>query len=85
MEPSRESSQEPAPEPNHEPSHNPTGEPTQVPFIRYGVENKKIPGDSTGWKMKECGNIAHWGDIERYNVRLFADPFSFIHVATDGY
>ncbi|RYP66766.1 hypothetical protein DL769_005942 [Monosporascus sp. CRB-8-3] len=37
-----------------------------VPIVRYGVENKKIPGDPTGWKMKDCGNICHWTGRDRY-------------------
>ncbi|RYO79680.1 hypothetical protein DL766_006706 [Monosporascus sp. MC13-8B] len=37
-----------------------------VPIVRYGVENKYIPGDPTGWKMKDCGNICHWTGRDRY-------------------
>ncbi|RYP16193.1 hypothetical protein DL765_005251 [Monosporascus sp. GIB2] len=37
-----------------------------VPIVRYGVENKNIPGDPTGWKMKGCGNICHWTGRDRY-------------------
>ncbi|RYP32603.1 hypothetical protein DL767_005108 [Monosporascus sp. MG133] len=38
----------------------------RAPIIQYGVENKTIPGDPKGWKLKDCGNIAHWNDSERY-------------------
>lgn len=40
------------------------------PIIRYGVENKNIPGDPKGWKMKDCGNVAHWDDSQRYDVSI---------------
>ncbi|RYP86346.1 hypothetical protein DL770_004938 [Monosporascus sp. CRB-9-2] len=39
---------------------------TAIPIARYGVENKKIPGGPTGWKMKDCGNICHWTGRDRY-------------------
>ncbi|RYP52514.1 hypothetical protein DL768_002341 [Monosporascus sp. mg162] len=42
---------------------------TAVPIVRYGVENKKIPGGPTGWKMKDCGNICHWTGRDRYRLR----------------
>ncbi|KAI1085746.1 hypothetical protein F5B20DRAFT_16302 [Whalleya microplaca] len=38
----------------------------KVPIVQYGVENKNIPGDPTGWKMKDCGNVCHWSDSDRY-------------------
>ncbi|RYP05507.1 hypothetical protein DL764_003767 [Monosporascus ibericus] len=38
----------------------------RAPIIQYGVENKTIPGNPKGWKLKDCGNIAHWNDSERY-------------------
>ncbi|KAI0017432.1 hypothetical protein F4780DRAFT_796150 [Xylariomycetidae sp. FL0641] len=38
----------------------------QPPIVQYGKENKNIPGDPTGWKLKDCGNICHWGDAARY-------------------
>ncbi|RYP73842.1 hypothetical protein DL769_004143 [Monosporascus sp. CRB-8-3] len=38
----------------------------RAPIIQYGAENKNIPGDPKGWKLKDCGNIAHWNDSERY-------------------
>ncbi|RYP68109.1 hypothetical protein DL771_006851 [Monosporascus sp. 5C6A] len=39
---------------------------TAVPIVHYGVENKKIPGDGTGWKMKDGVNICHWTGRDRY-------------------
>ncbi|KAI1075634.1 hypothetical protein F5B20DRAFT_558846 [Whalleya microplaca] len=38
----------------------------KIPIVQYNVENKNIPGDPTGWKMKDCGNIAHWNHDDRY-------------------
>jgi hypothetical protein len=40
----------------------------RVPIVRYGQENKDIPGDPTGWFLKDCGNICHWSDLERFEV-----------------
>ncbi|KAH9898988.1 hypothetical protein F4778DRAFT_181082 [Xylariomycetidae sp. FL2044] len=40
---------------------------TKTPIVQYGIENKNIPGDPKGWKMKECGNICHWGDYDRFD------------------
>ncbi|RYO85514.1 hypothetical protein DL766_009124 [Monosporascus sp. MC13-8B] len=37
-----------------------------VPIVRYNVEKKHLPGDPTGWKLKECGNICHWSNQQRY-------------------
>ncbi|RYP46276.1 hypothetical protein DL768_007495 [Monosporascus sp. mg162] len=37
-----------------------------VPIVRYNVETKHVPGDPTGWKLKECGNICHWSNQQRY-------------------
>lgn len=45
-------------------------QPAEVPIVRYGKENKKIPGDPEGWKMKDCGNIAHWTSQTHYDVGL---------------
>lgn len=62
---------EQSPEQSIEESSEKSPETYPEPLIRYGVESKSIPGDPTGYKAKECGNIAHWGDRERYEVRAF--------------
>lgn len=46
----------------------------QKPIVRYGVENKSIPGDPTGWWAKDCGNLFHWADIHRYRVCIVTLP-----------
>ncbi|KAH9907929.1 hypothetical protein F4778DRAFT_454215 [Xylariomycetidae sp. FL2044] len=40
--------------------------PSEVPIVQYGVENKNIPGDPGGWFLKDCGNICHWADQDRF-------------------
>lgn len=39
-------------------------------MVQYGQENKNIPGDPGGWKMKDCGNICHWSSKEHYMVTI---------------
>ncbi|KAI0482193.1 hypothetical protein GGR56DRAFT_684736 [Xylariaceae sp. FL0804] len=46
------------------------------PLVEYGVENKNIPGDPGGWKLKECGNICHWDSEERLIDFLNFDQLS---------
>jgi hypothetical protein len=43
---------------------------SHVSIVRYGEENKNIPGDPGGWKMKDCGNICHWSSKHHYMVGL---------------
>jgi hypothetical protein len=38
------------------------------PLVRYGEVTKGLPGDPDGWKLRDCGNIAHWFDQERLRV-----------------
>lgn len=42
----------------------------KAPIVKYGVENKNLPGDETGWFLKDCGNICHWGDEDRFRVSI---------------